>query len=82
MRVVECVSELSVGAACSTTKIHYIASADTKPGSDPGIFRDVSRGTVGNHCVSHFVEIMHAFNALFHISEACRQKEKYQHPNF
>jgi hypothetical protein len=51
MRVVECVSELTVGAARSTTKIQYIASADTKPGSDPGSFRDVSTCTVGNRCV-------------------------------
>jgi hypothetical protein len=51
MRAVECVSKLTARAARNTTKIQYIASAHTKPGSDPGTFRDVSTGTVGNRCV-------------------------------
>jgi hypothetical protein len=50
MGVVECVSELTAGAARNTTKILYIASAHTKPGSDPGTFRDVSTCTVENRC--------------------------------
>jgi hypothetical protein len=52
MRVVDCVSELTAGAARSTKKIQYLTSAHTELGSDPGTFRDVSTGTVaGNRCV-------------------------------
>jgi hypothetical protein len=50
MRMVDCVSELTAGAARSTKKLQYLTSAHTKPGSDPGTFRDVSTGTVGNRC--------------------------------
>jgi hypothetical protein len=53
MRVVECVRELTAGAACSTIKIQYIASAHTQPGSDPGTFWDVSSCTVGDRCGTH-----------------------------
>jgi hypothetical protein len=65
MRVVECVSELTAGAARSTTQIqYYIASAHTKPGSDPGTSRDVSTDTVGNLCVKFHVYASHPYSAL------------------